>query len=313
MRPRLLILRALKLGDLLTAVPALRGLARAFPNHERILAAPAWLAPLLRLIEVDGLQVVDCLVGVGELEPLPRELHGCDLAVNLHGRGPESHRLLIAASPQALLWFQNAEIPASAGSPSWRPDEHEIARWCRMLAAYGVAADPAEIHLPKPGPGRRASHVTLIHPGASSPARQWPVERFAAVARDERRHGRDVLITGTEGERELARRLAEAAELPDSAVLAGGTDLLELARRVAGAGRIVCGDTGVAHLAFALETPSVVLFGPTAPAHWGPRADKGLHRVLWAGRDGNPHAAEPDPGLLEIQAEEVIAAVRALP
>src|SRR5207248_5123653 len=42
-RPRLLILRALKLGDLLTSVPALRGLARAFPSHERIFAGPAWL------------------------------------------------------------------------------------------------------------------------------------------------------------------------------------------------------------------------------------------------------------------------------
>jgi len=312
-RPRLLILRALKLGDLLTSVPALRGLARAFPSHERIFAGPAWLEPLVRMIHAEREPVVDRVVGLNELEPLPQELEACEVAVNLHGRGPQSHRLLLAARPKQLLWFRNAEIPASAGAPAWRPDEHEIVRWCRMLAAYGVTADPADTYLHRPAGARRTANVTVIHPGASSPARQWPVERFAAVARAERNRGHDVVITGTGGESELARRLAQAAGLPARAVLAGETDLLDLARTVADAGRIVCGDTGVAHLAFALNTPSVVLFGPTSPAHWGPRAGDGLHRALWAGRRGDPHGTEADPGLLDIQADDAIAALGKLP
>ena len=69
---------------------------------------------------------------------------------------------------------------------------------------------------------------------------------------------------------------------------------------------MVCGDTGVAHLATALGTPSVVLFGPTAPARWGPPRERPIHRVLWAGRSGDPHAAEPDPGLLAIAPQMVI-------
>ncbi len=80
-------------------------------------------------------------------------------------------------------------------------------------------------------------------------------------------------------------------------MLAGRTDLVELAAAVAAAGRVVCGDTGVAHLATALGTPSVVLFGPTSPARWGPPADRPQHRVLWAGRAAATLTADRDrPG-----------------
>jgi ADP-heptose:LPS heptosyltransferase len=75
---------------------------------------------------------------------------------------------------------------------------------------------------------------------------------------------------------------------------------------------VACGDTGVAHLATALGTPSVVLFGPTPPAEWGPPPDPG-HAVLWAGRRGDPHAAAPDPGLLAITVLDVVAALQGLP
>ncbi len=62
----------------------------------------------------------------------------------------------------------------------------------------------------------------------------------------------------------------------------------------------------------ALGTPSVVLFGPTSPARWGPPADRAIHQVLWAGRTGDPHASRPDPGLLEIGESEVLQALEKL-
>ena len=86
----------------------------------------------------------------------------------------------------------------------------------------------------------------------------------------------------------------------------------ELAAAIAVAGRVVCGDTGVAHLATALGTPSVVLFGPTSPSRWGPPRDRPIHRVLWAGRTGDPHASRPDPGLLAIGEDEVLQALEQL-
>jgi ADP-heptose:LPS heptosyltransferase len=82
---------------------------------------------------------------------------------------------------------------------------------------------------------------------------------------------------------------------------------------VAAAACVVCGDTGVAHLATALRTPSVVLFGPTPPAAWGPPPERPWHRVLWAGGTGDPHADVPDAGLLAIEPADVLAALATLP
>jgi ADP-heptose:LPS heptosyltransferase len=132
---------------------------------------------------------------------------------------------------------------------------------------------------------------------------------YAAVARAELRRGRRVVVTGGPGEVEVARAVAVAGGLDGSAVLAGRTDLLELAAVVAAAGRLVCGDTGVAHLATAFRTPSVVLFGPTAPALWGPPPDRPWHRPLWRGTTGDPHGGSPDPGLLRIEVEHVLEAL----
>lgn len=298
------VLRALGLGDLLTAVPALRALARVLPDQECVLAAPAALAPLVTLIGA-----VDRLVPAGELEPLPRELHGAEVAVNLHGRGPQSHRVLIATRPRRCLWFANHAVPESAGAPRWRPGEHEVTRWCRMLAEYGVPANPKDLDLDRPVP---RGDCTVIHPGAASAARRWPAERFADVARVEAARGRRVLVTGSAGERGLAEQVAGRAGLPAECVLAGRTDLTELAATVAGAGRVVCGDTGVGHLATAFGTPSVLLFGPTPPAEWGPPPERRRHRVLWAGTTGDPHGDRPDPGLLSIAVEQVLDALEAL-
>lgn len=273
-----------------------------------MLAAPAALAPLaLRTGAVD--RVLDTA-------PLaaPRPGTRPAVAVNLHGRGPQSHRAVLAARPRRLLAFAHPEVPESAGHPAWRAREHEVARWCRLLAGEGVPADPADLHLAL-DPDPAAAGATILHPGAAAPARRWPPERWAAVARAERAAGRRVLITGSAAEAGLARAVAERAGLSPAAVLAGRTDLLGLARLVAGAGRLACGDTGVAHLATALGTPSVVLFGPVPPAEWGPpaRLRDGRHRVLWRGRRGDPHARTPDPGLLAIEPGEVIAGLGALP
>jgi ADP-heptose:LPS heptosyltransferase len=124
--------------------------------------------------------------------------------------------------------------------------------------------------------------------------------------------GRDVVLTGSGDERELCLAIAGDAGMPPAAVLAGRTSLVELAGIVGRAPLVVSGDTGVAHLATALGTPSVVLFGPTSPRHWGPPAERPRHRVLWAGRRGDPHASSTDPGLLEIGVDDVRRAMAEL-
>ena len=307
-RPLLVAYRALGIGDFLTGVPALRALARAFPEHRRVLAAPAFVAPLARLANV-----VDEVVDVVALAALPPALHGADVAANLHGRGPQSHRVLLAARPRRLIAFAHPEI--GVDGPRWRADEHEAERFCRLLRESGIPADRSEVDLAPPdwAPPAGARGATLIHPGASSVVKRWPAPRWAAVARAERAAGRSVVVTGSAEERPLAEAVAAGAGLDDRAILAGRTDLARLAAAVAVAGRVACGDTGVAHLASAFGTPSVVVFGPFGPHVWGPPPGRPWHCTLWSGRPGDGDAIEVDPGLLTIEVEEVVAALRALP
>ncbi|HEX3331968.1 MAG TPA: glycosyltransferase family 9 protein [Gaiellales bacterium] len=305
MSGRLLVLRALGLGDLLTGVPALRGLRRAFPHHRIELAAPAPLTPLALYTGA-----VDAVVDAAGLGPLPVGVAGADVAVNLHGRGPQSHRRLLERAPGALIAFAHPDVPESCNGPAWQADEHEVARWCRLLGECGIPADPADLRLPGPL-GWRERDVTVIHPGAASGARRWPPDRWARVAAAEWRRGRRVVLTGSSAERPLCTSIARAACLPEEAIGAGETGLDELLRLVASAGRVACADTGVAHLATALGTPSVVLFGPTPPSLWGPPPG-GRHVVLWHGTRGDPHADDPDPGLLAISVDEVLDALARL-
>ncbi len=185
-----------------------------------------------------------------------------------------------------------------------------------MLAGHGIAADPALLDLPAPLQLVPADvrDATLIHPGAASAARRWPAERWAEVARAERGAGRSVLLSGSAAERPLAAQIADAAGLPRDAVLAGRTrDLAQLAALVAGAGRVLCGDSGVAHLATAFGTPSVVLFGPVPPARWGRRPSaRSTARCGPVSRATRMRAA-PTSGLLAIAPRDVLDALAALP
>ncbi|HVL86155.1 MAG TPA: glycosyltransferase family 9 protein, partial [Pseudonocardia sp.] len=149
----------------------------------------------------------------------------------------------------------------------------------------------------------------LVHPGAQYGSKRWPARRFGEVVRALTRAGRRVLLTGTATERALAVEVARAGGLPEQHVLAGDTDIAALVALVARAGLAVCGDTGIAHLASAFAVPSVVLFGPVGPEQWGPPAG-GPHVTLTApaARRGDPFAADPDPALLAVTVDDVLAA-----
>ena len=299
-RPTLLVLRALQIGDLLVAVPALRALRHAFPDHRLVLATTGMLAPI-----VDRIGGVDLLLPTPDPPVVPWTGPAPDVAVNLHGTGPQSHRALDALGPIRRIGFRCADAgwdgPDRDVVAAAHPHERE--RWCALLQDAGIAADPGDLHLDAER-GTRPWPV-LVHPGAAFGSKRWPVERFAAVAAA---LDGPVVITGSAAERDLATAVARAAGLPDERVLAGRTDLGELCDLVAGAALVVSGDTGIAHLASAYGTPSVVLFGPVDPAQWGPPPGPHVALARPAHRRGARFADDPDPALLAIGVDEVLAA-----
>jgi ADP-heptose:LPS heptosyltransferase len=306
-KPVLLMLRALGLGDFLAAVPAYRALARAFPDHHRVLAAPLSLAPLARLC--GG---IDEVIDTKPFEPLDRDVSdAAGVAVNLHGSGPQSHRLLLAAQPRRLVAFRNDAVRESCDGPQWDNDEHEVKRWCRLLRWFDVEACEDDLYLDSPAQLQRYAGTVVLHPGAASESRRWPVERWTQLARVLASEGWRVTLTGTGGEFRRCRLIAKGAGLPMTSVIAGKTGVVELCRIVAAAQIVICGDTGVGHLATALHTPSVLLFGPTAPGRWGPPPSP-YHRVIWRGSVGDPHGNRIDEGLASITLEDVLGELRIL-
>jgi ADP-heptose:LPS heptosyltransferase len=295
------VLRPLGLGDLLTGVPAIRGIRAAVPDHRLVLATTRALEPLAALIDA-----VDEVLPAEELEPLDWAGPPPELAVDLHGKGPLSHVVVAALHPQRLLTFDSPGYPG----PAWYLDEHEVRRWCRLVSeGLGVECDPDALDLAVPDVAPPVRDVAVVHPGAAFPGRRWPPERFAAVARHLAAAGQRVVVTGGPAERELACTVAALAGLEENAVLAGRTTSLELAAVIAAARVVVCGDTGVAHLASAYRRPSVVLFGPVSPALWGPPPRR-QHVVLWHGDGtGDPWGTTLDPALARITVDEVTTAL----
>jgi ADP-heptose:LPS heptosyltransferase len=141
--PRVLLLRALGLGDFLTGVPAYRAVRRAFPGHQVVLAAPAELAPLVPLTGA-----LDQLRPAGQLQPVEWAGPPPDVAVDLHGRGPASHQLVAALRPRRLIVFGGEHAGGFAGpaftlvhpgaaAPSRRWPPWRFAAVARQLTADG--------------------------------------------------------------------------------------------------------------------------------------------------------------------------------
>ncbi len=327
--PVVLALRALGLGDMLTGIPALRGLRRAYPDARLALAAPPGLGDWLVR---QG--VVDASVPAAAMQPIPWAGTPPEVAVNLHGRGPQSHRLLQQLSPGRLVAFACPEAghPADPADESfacagvvqeWNADEHEVDRWCRLVGTTGGVCGPEDLRLTPPGrppagdpagrhsgdhAGDDATRCVVVHPGAASGSRRWPADRWREVAATLAADGHRVVVTGTDAERQLCAAVASGHPGVDD--YCGRHDLDGLARVVGHASLLLCGDTGVAHLGTAYGTPSVLLFGPTPPAGWGPRIDVDRHHVLWhpepADPPGDPHAGAVDVRLARIGAAEVL-------
>lgn len=298
-----LVLRALGLGDLLTGIPALRGLRRAVPAARIVLATPEPLGPLALFSGA-----VDEVLPTGGLGQLDWPGPPPDVAVNLHGSGPESIADLCSLSPGCLISHRNTEYPWVKGPP-WRDELHEVDRWCALLGSAGISCDPNDLSLGRPDGYPRRTGVVVIHPGAAAASRRWPADRFAAVAEALADTGHRVVVTGSTAERSLAETVAVQAGLPESAVLAGELDVLGMLALISDCQLLICGDTGVGHIATATGTPSVVLFGPTPPSRWGPRGS-GPHITVWTGDCGDPHADRPHPGLLLITPSRVLEATR---
>jgi heptosyltransferase I len=149
----------------------------------------------------------------------------------------------------------------------------------------------------------------LLNPGAGWGGKQWPAERFGAVAQALAKHNLKSLVNAAPGEESLAQAVIDAAGGHAFAVNCSIGQLIALTRR---ARIFIGGDTGPLHLAAALDIPAVGLFGPTDPARTGPFSAKAVALRHPESKTTFSHHRQPDEGLLQIGTEEVIGAARHL-
>jgi ADP-heptose:LPS heptosyltransferase len=333
---RIVVFRALQLGDMLCVVPALRALRRAAPRAKITLAGLPWAAQFAHRFRhyVDEFMAFPGFPGLPERVPdvaaLPRFLldaqgRNFDLAIQLHGSGVLSNPIagLLGAGRQAGFYKPGAWCPDPATCLPWGETEQEVMRYLRLMRALGCDDADTTLEFPIDDADRAAvraleplppvGRYVCIHAGARLPSRRWPAARFGQVADGLAARGWHVVLTGAPQERAIVDEVMANMAAP-ALDLAGRTTLGALALLVSRAGLLVSNDTGVSHLAAASGTPSVIVSSGADPVRWAP-LDRARHRLLFAPAACRPCAFETcpigHPCALDLSAAQVLEAALA--
>ena len=300
---RIAVFRALYLGDLLLAVPALRALRAAYPAAEITLIGLPWAATFAERYDryIDRFVEFEGFPGIREVEVQPERVarfltrqftYTYDLVVQMHGSGATSDAFALALAGQTTVGYYDRERPdgLTFGAP-YPDDQPEVLRNLGLLRLLGLPTGSTTLEFPL----RQADHdeaarllervpdgagpLVALHVGSRSPARRWPAAHFAALADTlARRWGARVLLTGSRDEATLVAEVAALMREP-ATNLAGCSSLGGLAALLSRLALVVANDTGPAHLAEAVGVPSITIFGPTDPRRWA-SLDQARHRLV---------------------------------
>lgn len=311
LQPRsVLVFRALQIGDLLCAVPALRALRAALPAARIELAGLPWAHDLVQRFPhlLDAFHAFPGYPGLPERVPdasawpsfvAAMRQHRFDLALQMHGNGSIVNALVAGWGARVVAGF----CPGPAPGPGWLtwPDRgSETSRLLSLVEHCGapsagprldyplLEADRQELQQSGVARGLLPGAYICLHPGARDPDRRWPPHLFAALGDElQRRYGLPVVITGSGAEHALARQVCDHMQLP-ALNAAADISVGAMAVLLSGAALLVCNDTGVSHIAAGLRLPSVVIFRASDPERWAPQ-DTGLHTSVL---DPQAHRAE---------------------
>lgn len=300
---RVAVFRALQLGDMLVAVPALRALRRRFPSAEITLIGLPWARTLAERYPryLDRFCAFPGWPGITETSYAPahteaflqeQRAYGYDLAVQMHGSGGASNPFTLALGATHTAGYYDGMPPAGLDIAAPYPaGEPEVLRNLGLARLLGCASLSPALEFPLTIADRAEAAALLggkrglgrpwigLHPGARPPARRWPAGHFAALADAlARRFDARIVLTGGTGEEGTARAVAdEMCQAPLN--IAGRTSIGGLAAVIARLDLFISNDTGPAHLACAVDTPSVTVFGPADPRRWAP-LDRARHPIV---------------------------------
>lgn len=334
MPPSILLVRFGAIGDVLLLTPLLRALRQRHPEATITVLTKAPFAPLLshnpRVTEVIGWEPATGLAAVAKELRARGFSHRLDLHGSLRSRalrfrvggrwtGYPKHR-----TARTILIRTKRDV--------YRDRRPVTERYFDAARDLQVVPDQGSLELFLPRPTVDAARGFLaergfalgrqliaIGPGAAHFTKRWPIHHWIALARRLVENGNDVVVVGGTAETGLGDGIAEAVGA-GAASAAGTFDLPGTAAVLKHARALVAGDTGVMHLATAVGTPVVALFGPTVEAFgFFPYHAKAI--VLQRDLACRPCSAQGGPAcplkhhrcLQDLQADEVLEALRRLP
>ncbi len=351
-RAEILLIRPDHLGDVLLSRPAIDALARTLPDAHLTIAVGPWGRPALG--QMGDRTLLICPFPGFSRDPMPRLQRYLLLA--RYALLLRRHRHTMAVILRSDHWWGAllaclAGIPARVGystpetapfltvSIPHTPGQHAVTVALDLAEAAahcaGVTLRAGDSTLPTSAADADRDAVTrllqeagvsdepllVLHPAAGSPLKAWPLERFAALGTAVSRSlGARVVVTGSAGERPLAQRLCDLLA-PGTLNLAGRLSWTELEALLARATLVIGVDSGPLHLAAAVRTPSLALFGPADPAQFAPWGPPAQHRVVHADLPCRPcrrldicrlepAGKGPPPCMRAIEVETVLAAAQ---
>jgi heptosyltransferase I len=303
---KFLLVRLGALGDIVHAIPVAVALRRAFPDaridwivsarHREILDLVPVLSACIVVNDRDEANGgVSMWAAIGELR---RTRY--DVAIDMQGllksaviaRLSGARRVIgfnasYAREPLARLLYTDVHDPGGAGLYAPSETRHVVAINLGLLAPLGIAPTRPEFAIVAPRSraiadviGRCGGRYALLNTGAAWPNKRWPASRLAELARElYQRHGLPSVVLWGPGEGALADDVVQAAA--GAAVRAPETTIADIAALASVAAVMVSGDTGPTHIASAVGTPIVGIYGPTRPERNGPlgAADETVSRA----------------------------------
>ncbi len=299
----LAVFRALQLGDMLCAIPALRALRAALPQTRIALIGLPWAAQFAARFP----QYIDEFLAFPGHAAFPEQAvqqhllaefyasmraRRFDMALQMHGSGEYSNNVTRAFGACAMAGYGDA---ASVGREQFHPYPDGGAEPLRLLDLVVLLGAPAQgDHLEFPitdaderelgasglSDGLTAGGYVCIHPGARMRDKCWHPARFAQVA-DHIAAEFDVQIVLTGSADEAPLTAAVASRMRYKALdAAAPISIGAMAALMSRARLLICNDTGVSHIAAGLKLHSVVVFSKADIRRWAP-LDKQRHRCLW--------------------------------
>ena len=268
-RPRILILKPSSLGDIIHALPAVNLIRRRYPD-----AHLAWLVNTTVTSLLRNCPLLDEVIPFPrhELRRLPALVRRLrqgryDLVVDVQGLLRSGLLAALTGAPRRVGLsdaregaglFHNEIVPV--------PRSHAVDRYLRAAQHLGGATSPVLFPLGL-APTLQPEGYIGINASARWPTKLWGDAKFAELIRQLPRDR--VILTGSAAEADRIGRLAQGCRN-----LAGQTDLFELAEWYRRCAVVVSNDSGPMHLAAAVGTPVVAIFGPTDPVLTGPYGDR---------------------------------------